>query len=140
MIPIPNNNPALALMFRQRFSVQGEGVYDDRAPGGSMGANDVLALDANFTSWRDKRFPTIPKDLNVFEYYCAEQFLRSFDLSDSQIKTGLLGGPKDGGNAISPSRQSGVVAPRQGGLRGRREGVRLPPNYPFIEGLAGRWQ
>ncbi len=62
-----------------------------------MGANDVLALDANFTSWRDKRFPSVPKDLNIFEYYCAEQFLRSFDLSDSQIKSGLLGGPKDGG-------------------------------------------
>ena len=62
-----------------------------------MGANDVLALEANFTSWRDKRFPVIPKELNVFEYYCAEQFLRSFDLSDSQIKSGLLGGPKDGG-------------------------------------------
>jgi hypothetical protein len=50
-----------------------------------MGANDALALEANFTSGRDKRFPTIPKDLSVFEYYCAEQFLRSFDLSDTQI-------------------------------------------------------
>jgi len=62
-----------------------------------MGANDALALETNFTSWRDKRFPVLPKDLNVFEYYCAEQFLRAFDLSDSQIKSGLLGGPKDGG-------------------------------------------
>jgi len=65
--------------------------------GGGMGANDVLALDANFKSWQEKRFPTQPKDLNVFEYYCIEQFLRSFDLSDSQVKSGLVGGPKDGG-------------------------------------------
>jgi hypothetical protein len=35
--------------------------------------------------------------LNVFEYYCVDQFLRQFDLSDSQLKTGLLGGGKDGG-------------------------------------------
>jgi len=35
--------------------------------------------------------------LNIFEYYCTEQFLRSYDLSDSQLKSGLVGGGKDGG-------------------------------------------
>jgi hypothetical protein len=62
-----------------------------------MGANDVLALEANFTSWQENRFPTPKKDVNVFEYYCIEQFLRPFDLSDSQHKSGMMGGPKDGG-------------------------------------------
>lgn len=62
-----------------------------------MSSNEVYALEANFKGWQEKRFPTPPKDLNVFEYYCVDQFLRPFDLSDSQLKTGLIGGPKDGG-------------------------------------------
>ena len=62
-----------------------------------MGKNEEIALGANFDGWREKRFPVLPKDLNVFEYYCIEQFLRSFDPSDSQLKAGLVGGPKDGG-------------------------------------------
>jgi hypothetical protein len=60
-------------------------------------SNEAVALEANFKGWQEKRFPTPPKDLNVFEYYCIDQFLRPFDLSDSQLKTGLIGGPKDGG-------------------------------------------
>ena len=62
-----------------------------------MSRNDALALDANFENWRQKRFPTPPKDLNVFEYYCVDQFLRQFDLSDAQLKTGLIGKSGDGG-------------------------------------------
>ena len=61
-----------------------------------MGKNEEVALEANFKGWREKRFPTSPKDINAFEYYCIEQFLRSFDVTDSQIKNGLIGGPKDG--------------------------------------------
>ena len=62
-----------------------------------MSSNEATALDANFTGWRENRFPNPPKDINVFEYYCVEQFLRAFDLSDSQLKTGIIGGSKDGG-------------------------------------------
>ena len=62
-----------------------------------MSRNDALALESNFTGWQQKRFPTPPKDLNVFEYYCVDQFLRQFDLSDSQLKTGMIGKSKDGG-------------------------------------------
>jgi len=62
-----------------------------------MGANDVLALEANFKGWQEKRFPVPKKDINVFEYYCIDQFLRPFDLSDSQLKTGMTGGGGDGG-------------------------------------------
>jgi hypothetical protein len=65
--------------------------------GGVMSSNEAVALDANFKSWQEKRFPTPPKDINVFEYYCVDQFLRQFDLSDSQLKAGLLGASKDGG-------------------------------------------
>jgi hypothetical protein len=62
-----------------------------------MGANDVLALEANFKTWQEKRFPVPKKDINVFEYYCIDQYLRQFDLSDGQLKTGLIGGGGDGG-------------------------------------------
>jgi hypothetical protein len=62
-----------------------------------MSSNEAYALEANFKGWQEKRFPTPPKDLNVFEYYCVDQFLRPFDLSDSQLKTGVIGGAKDGG-------------------------------------------
>jgi hypothetical protein len=62
-----------------------------------MSSNEAVALEANFKTWQEKRFPTPPKDFNVFEYYCIDQFLRQFDLSDSQLKTGLIGGAKDGG-------------------------------------------
>jgi hypothetical protein len=65
--------------------------------GGIMGKNEEVALEANFKSWREKRFPVPPKDLNIFEYYCTEQFLRSYDLSDGQLKNGLVGGGNDGG-------------------------------------------
>ncbi|HUO15590.1 MAG TPA: AIPR family protein [Verrucomicrobiae bacterium] len=62
-----------------------------------MAANDVLALEANFESWRKNRFPNPAKGTNPFEYYCIEQFARSFDLGDSQLKAGMVGGGGDGG-------------------------------------------
>ncbi len=62
-----------------------------------MGANDVLALEANFKGWQEKRFPTSQKGVNVFEYYCIDQFLRQYDLGDSQLKSGMTGGGNDGG-------------------------------------------
>ena len=62
-----------------------------------MSANDVIALEANFKGWQEKRFPTPKKDVNVFEYYCLDRFLRPFDLSDSRLKTGMTGGGGDGG-------------------------------------------
>jgi AIPR protein len=62
-----------------------------------MGKNEEVALDANFRGWHEKRFPSPPKDLNIFEYYCVEQFVRPFDISDSQLKSGLVGGSQDGG-------------------------------------------
>lgn len=62
-----------------------------------MAANDVIALEANFTSWKNNRFPNPAKGDNPFEYYCVEQFARSFDLGDSQLKAGMAGDGGDGG-------------------------------------------
>ncbi len=77
-----------------------------------MATNNVLALEANFKSWQGNRFPAggSKSGINIFEYYCIEQFTRSFDLGDSQLKTGMIGGgrPADTewswfGNPISGS-------------------------------------
>jgi hypothetical protein len=62
-----------------------------------MAANDVIALEANFTGWKNNRFPNPAKGDNPFEYYCIEQFARSFDLGDSQLKAGMVGAGGDGG-------------------------------------------
>jgi AIPR protein len=62
-----------------------------------MGRNDELALQNNFDNWSKNRFPSPPKDFNVWEYYCVEQFARPFDLSDSELKSGIVGAAQDGG-------------------------------------------
>jgi len=61
-----------------------------------MGANDVLALSANFTQWQSSRMRGL-KDVNAFEYYCAENFLKGFGVSDEEILSGLVGGHQNGG-------------------------------------------
>src|SRR6266481_1617728 len=62
-----------------------------------MAANDVLALNANFATWQENRMPgaTIP-GTNPFEYYCVDQFLKRFDISDDELLSGLVAGGKDG--------------------------------------------
>lgn len=62
-----------------------------------MAPNDVIAMKANFNDWKEKRFPHPQKGDNPFEYYCIEQFTRSYDLGDSQLKAGMIGGGGDGG-------------------------------------------
>jgi hypothetical protein len=51
----------------------------------------------NFENWKNNRFPNPPKGFNVWEYYCVEQFARSYDLSDSELKSGIVGAGLDGG-------------------------------------------
>lgn len=62
-----------------------------------MGRNQELALEKNFESYSKNRFPNPPKNFNVWEYYCVEQFARPLDLGDSELKSGIVGGGKDGG-------------------------------------------
>ena len=62
-----------------------------------MGTNDVLALEANFNQWKAERMIGAKKDTNAFEYYCVDQFVRPFGVSDAQLQTGLVGGGQDGG-------------------------------------------
>jgi hypothetical protein len=62
-----------------------------------MGANDVLALDANFKQWQSARMQGLKKGVIPFEYYCAEQFLKPYGVSDEDILAGLVGGHQNGG-------------------------------------------
>ncbi len=62
-----------------------------------MGANDVLALEANFRQWQESRMSGFKRDINPFEYYCAEQFLKPFGVADDDILSGLVGGHQNGG-------------------------------------------
>jgi hypothetical protein len=61
-----------------------------------MGANDVLALNANFGAWQTSRMPGL-SNVDPFEYYCVDQFLKQFAVSDDELLTGLVGGGNDGG-------------------------------------------
>jgi hypothetical protein len=61
-----------------------------------MGANDVLALNANFATWEASRMPGLV-GVDPFEYYCVDQFLKQFAVSDSELLAGLVGGGNDGG-------------------------------------------
>lgn len=62
-----------------------------------MGKKMRSLFKKNFESWSTSRFPNPPKDFNVWEYYCVEQFARPFDLGDSELKSGIVGAGQDGG-------------------------------------------
>lgn len=62
-----------------------------------MSKNDVLALEANFDAWQKMRAPGLTK-VDPFEFYCADQFLRQYGVSDEEIISGLIGGGDDGGS------------------------------------------
>src|SRR5437763_14185715 len=61
-----------------------------------MGANDVIALNANFADWQARRMPGLAR-VDAFEYYCVDQFLKQFAVSDDEVLAGLVGGGNDGG-------------------------------------------
>ncbi|HVS86638.1 MAG TPA: hypothetical protein VHF01_00300 [Candidatus Acidoferrum sp.] len=76
-----------------------------------MSANEQLALENNLTRWRDSRATGLPADINSFEYYCLEHYLRDWVDSDEEIRSGLIGGSKDGGVCVG-SAGNGEAFPR----------------------------
>ncbi len=62
-----------------------------------MGGNEQLALDANFSNWKNKRALELSKEINQFEYYCLENYLRDWVDTDEELKSGMVNGSKDGG-------------------------------------------
>jgi uncharacterized protein YuzB (UPF0349 family) len=62
-----------------------------------MAENQVLALETHFALWEQSRAASRPKDVDVFEYYCLEHYLRDWTKTDDELRSGLVGGGYDGG-------------------------------------------
>lgn len=64
-----------------------------------MPANDVIALNLLYKEWCDERLIAgkAPHDLNPFEYFCADQFLKRFSLNDEELMRGMVDDSDDGG-------------------------------------------
>jgi len=65
----------------------------------AMPANDVLALDLFYEDWCKTRLigGKAPRDLQPFEYFVGEQFLKRFSLNDDELIRGMVGAQDDGG-------------------------------------------
>src|SRR5665811_1027945 len=68
---------------------------------GCMAPNDVLALKIEYDKWvseRAKGLTDFDPEISPFEFFCAEQFLKSHILlSDQDILSGIIGKSDDGG-------------------------------------------
>jgi hypothetical protein len=63
-----------------------------------MSENDVVTLKSNYENWVKERVVGLSEDINPFNFYCIEQFLKPYpDLSDDDILYGYTDGTHDGG-------------------------------------------
>ena len=62
-----------------------------------MSQNDLIHLDSHYKQWKSTRGQALPPKLEPFNYYCIEQFMKPFDLSDEEIVNGITDGGNDGG-------------------------------------------
>lgn len=62
-----------------------------------MSQNDIVALDANYKNWKEERAIGLSLEIEPFVYYCVEQFLKPYDVSDEEILYGITDGGNDGG-------------------------------------------
>jgi hypothetical protein len=62
----------------------------------TMSQNDVIAVRSNYKQWLEGRGKGLT-GVDPFEYYCVEQFLKPFPLTDDDLLSGLVGGGNDGG-------------------------------------------
>lgn len=62
-----------------------------------MSQNDIVALEANFKNWKEDRAIGLIAEIDPFVYYCVEQFLKPYDVSDEEILYGITDGGNDGG-------------------------------------------
>jgi hypothetical protein len=62
-----------------------------------MSQNDLIHLDSHYQQWKGTRGKALPAKLDPFNYYCIEQFMKHFDLSDEEILNGITDGGNDGG-------------------------------------------
>jgi hypothetical protein len=88
-----------------------------------MSDNEVLALKIRYGKWREKRMKGLQK-VDPFEFFCADQFLKPYRMTDAEIIWGLVDDHRDGGvdafhfilngvsvddNAIVDSRTRGEI-------------------------------
>jgi hypothetical protein len=62
-----------------------------------MSKNDIDAVHTEYAGWKKARAGGLPPDIDPFEVFCAEQFLKDHNLSDEEILSGIVGGTLDGG-------------------------------------------
>lgn len=61
-----------------------------------MGANEIRALERAYQDWRARRMVGLA-DVDPFEFFCADQFLKQYSMSDAEIISGLVDDGQDGG-------------------------------------------
>ena len=61
-----------------------------------MSQNDVLHLEVNFSDWRGNRGAGLT-GIDLFLYYSLDNLLKPFNLSDEEIKYGIIDQGNDGG-------------------------------------------
>jgi len=62
-----------------------------------MSQNDVDSVKAEYDTWCSERASGLPQQIDPFEVFCAEQFLKDYNLSDDDILSGIVGRSLDGG-------------------------------------------
>jgi hypothetical protein len=62
-----------------------------------MSQNDLIVLAKHHQQWLDSRGAGFSQEVDPFVYYCFEQFLKQFDLSDEELELGVTDGSLDGG-------------------------------------------
>src|SRR4051794_11210359 len=60
-----------------------------------VAVNDAIVLKANFSQWKARA--TGFTQFDPWVYYCLEQFVKPFELSDEEIQDGYTEGGHDGG-------------------------------------------
>src|SRR5690242_12518728 len=61
-----------------------------------MAEIDKASLDANYATWLEERGNGL-KDVDPWLIYSIEQFIRPFDVSDSEVLESITDGADDGG-------------------------------------------
>jgi hypothetical protein len=62
-----------------------------------MSQNDIIHLEAHYKNWLATRGAGLDKNVAPFTFYCLDQFLKRYDLSDEEIISGIVDGQLDGG-------------------------------------------
>src|SRR5438094_8751574 len=61
-----------------------------------MGANEIRALERAYQDWCARRMIGL-SGVDPFEFFCADQFLKQYSMSDAEIISGLVDASQDGG-------------------------------------------